>query len=177
MKLTPALTGAAALGIVALSSCLSSEEANWNEYADWREANEAFIAEKEATGDYTRVTFECNDKLYILMRYRQDPTPNLGNLMPKSTSTVQTKYEGRLIDGTVFDNSYSFTDSVTTFQVNKTITGWVMALERMHVYDEVEIIIPYAAGYGSGESNTIPPYSTLVFDIKLTDITAYEIRN
>ncbi|MDE6074493.1 MAG: FKBP-type peptidyl-prolyl cis-trans isomerase, partial [Muribaculaceae bacterium] len=51
-----------------------------------------------------------------------------------------------------------------------------IALEKMHVGDSVEVIIPYQAGYGASSSGSILPYSTLRFGIKLVNIPYYEVR-
>ena len=56
------------------------------------------------------------------------------------------------------------------------IEGWKIALVNMRVGDSVRVVIPYKLGYGASGSGAIPPYSTLVFDMKLVDIPYYEVR-
>lgn len=89
---------------------------------------------------------------------------------PTATSKVNVDYEGKLIDGTVFDSSYK-RGQPTTFQVNQVIKGWTEALQLMPVGSEWELYIPYQLGYGEREAGqTIKPYSALIFKVKLHGI-------
>ena len=89
---------------------------------------------------------------------------------PTSTSKVNVDYEGKLIDGTVFDSSYK-RGQPTTFQVNQVIKGWTEALQLMPVGSEWELYIPYQLAYGEREAGqTIKPYSALIFKVKLHGI-------
>ncbi|MBO7337561.1 MAG: FKBP-type peptidyl-prolyl cis-trans isomerase [Paludibacteraceae bacterium] len=89
---------------------------------------------------------------------------------PKATDKVRCHYEGTLIDGTVFDSSYKRGEPAV-FGVNQVIAGWVEALQLMEVGSKWRLYIPYKLGYGEhGAGNSIPPYSTLIFDVELLDI-------
>jgi FKBP-type peptidyl-prolyl cis-trans isomerase FklB len=81
------------------------------------------------------------------------------------------KYEGRLVDGTVFDSSYSRKDQTTKFRANQVIKGWTEALCMMPVGSKWELYIPYSLAYGDRQSGKIPPYSALIFTVELVDIT------
>lgn len=162
---------------VAVSACNKTDyEKLWDEYEKWRDANDAWLREQTVSGDYTRVTPEWNRSLNILMRWKNDTTLTSGNLKPMYTSTVSVKYKGWLYDGTPFDSTYTKTDSVTTLKPSGLIDGWVIALEKMHVGDKVELIVPYSAGYGSTASGSVPPFSNLRFELELRDIPTYELR-
>jgi FKBP-type peptidyl-prolyl cis-trans isomerase FklB len=174
-KATTIFASALALGAMALASC-SSDDDTWDDYADWREANTQWLAAQEATGLYTRVVPDWNKGMYVLMRWLNDTTETSGNLTPLYTSQVTVKYYGTLYDGTPFDSTYLYTDSVLSINLNTCIYGWAIAMERMHVGDEVEVLLPYNVGYGSTESGSIKPYSALRFQMKLTDIPYYEIK-
>lgn len=181
MKTRKALPFAAiAFGLiapVAMSSCKKSEqEKTWEEYAEWREANDAWLHEMTVSGDYSRVVPEWNREFSILMRWENDTTLTSGNLSPLYTSTVKVKYKGWLYDGTPFDSSYTYTDSVATLKPSGLVEGWAAALERMHVGDKVEVIVPYVAGYGSTGSGSVPPFSNMRFKIELRDVPTYEVR-
>jgi FKBP-type peptidyl-prolyl cis-trans isomerase FklB len=84
---------------------------------------------------------------------------------------VTVKYEGRLIDGTVFDSSYKRNPQTTTFRVNQVIRGWTEALTMMPVGSKWELYIPQELAYGSRQTGKeIKPYSTLIFVVELVDI-------
>ncbi len=89
--------------------------------------------------------------------------------MPADTSTVVVNYEGKLIDGTVFDSSIE-RGQPATFTLNGLIEGWKEALKLMPVGSEWELYIPQDKAYGSREAGNIPPFSTLVFKVELVEI-------
>lgn len=88
---------------------------------------------------------------------------------PKATDKVSVNYEGRLIDGTVFDSSYK-RNQPTTFAANQVIKGWTEALTMMPVGSKWELYIPQELGYADREAGKIPPFSTLIFTVELLDI-------
>lgn len=88
---------------------------------------------------------------------------------PKATDTVRCHYEGRLLDGTVFDSSYK-RNKPTTFQVDQVIPGWIEALTLMPVGSKWEIYIPQELAYGEREQSKIPPFSCLIFTVELKEI-------
>ena len=89
---------------------------------------------------------------------------------PKATNQVRCHYEGRLVDGTLFDSSIQRGEPAV-FGVNQVIQGWVEALQLMREGDKWKLFIPYQLGYGEqGASNAIPPYSTLVFEVELLKV-------
>ena len=91
-------------------------------------------------------------------------------VLPKATDTVKCHYEGRLIDGTVFDSSYR-RKAPAEFPVNGVIQGWVEALQMMPVGSKWTLCIPSDMAYGSrGAGQSIGPDETLIFDIELLDI-------
>lgn len=90
--------------------------------------------------------------------------------IPTITSKVNVDYEGKLIDGKVFDSSYE-RGQPTSFRVNQVIKGWTEALQLMPVGSEWELYIPYQLAYGENEAGkTIKPYSALIFKVKLHGI-------
>ena len=89
---------------------------------------------------------------------------------PTASQKVKVDYEGRLIDGTVFDSSYK-RGQPATFQVNQVIKGWTEALQLMPVGSKWELYIPYELAYGDRETGgDIKPYSALIFKVKLHGI-------
>jgi len=95
--------------------------------------------------------------------------PALG-MKPTSTSTVEVHYEGRLLDGTVFDSSYQRGQSIS-FALNQVIAGWTEGLQLMSVGAKYKFYIPYNLAYGErGAGQSIPPYATLIFTVELLGI-------
>ncbi len=89
--------------------------------------------------------------------------------IPTATDKVKVNYEGKLIDGTVFDSSYQ-RKQPATFGCNQVIKGWTEALTMMPVGSTWELYIPQELGYGSREAGKIPPFSTLIFKVELLEI-------
>lgn len=89
--------------------------------------------------------------------------------VPTESDEVEVNYEGKLIDGTVFDSSYSRGKSAS-FGVTQVIKGWTEALKMMPVGSVWNLYIPYNLAYGETGSRSIPPYSTLVFKVELISI-------
>lgn len=85
------------------------------------------------------------------------------------TENVTVKYEGKLIDGTIFDSSYTRDPQTTDFKPSQVIKGWTEALMLMSVGSTYELYIPYDLAYGEREAGQIPPYSTLIFKVELID--------
>ena len=91
--------------------------------------------------------------------------------IPTKESSVKVNYKGTLIDGTEFDSSYK-RNAPATFRADQVIKGWTEALTMMPVGSKWELYIPYELAYGSRENNgKIKPFSTLVFEVELLDIT------
>jgi FKBP-type peptidyl-prolyl cis-trans isomerase FklB len=89
----------------------------------------------------------------------------------KANDKVKVKYEGRLIDGTVFDSTDKHGGDPITFSPNQVIKGWTEALCLMPVGSKWQLYIPQELAYGPrGAGNDIPPYSTLIFDVEVIDI-------
>lgn len=90
--------------------------------------------------------------------------------IPATTDRVRVHYTGQLIDGTVFDSSVQ-RGQPAEFPVNGVIRGWVEALQLMPVGSKWRLYIPQELAYGSqGAGASIPPYSTLIFDVELLEI-------
>ena len=89
---------------------------------------------------------------------------------PKATDKVKCHYEGFLIDGTVFDSSVQRGEPAV-FPLNQVIAGWTEGLQLMQEGAKYRFFIPYLLGYGAGGAgNSIPPYSTLIFDVELIKV-------
>ncbi len=88
---------------------------------------------------------------------------------------VTVKYEGRLIDGTVFDSSYERNPDTTTFRPNQVIKGWTEALTKMPAGSKWQLFIPHELGYGARQAgDKIAPYSTLIFTVEVISVERQE---
>jgi FKBP-type peptidyl-prolyl cis-trans isomerase len=89
---------------------------------------------------------------------------------PSLTSTVKVHYEGKLLDGKVFDSSIARGEPIE-FPVNGVIPGWTEALQRMKVGDKWKLFIPPGLAYGErGAGSDIGPNELLVFEVELLDV-------
>ena len=89
--------------------------------------------------------------------------------IPSDTARVNINYEGKTIDGNVFDSSYKRGQPVE-MMVRQNIPGFCEALTHMPVGSTWEVYIPADQAYGSREMGDIKPYSTLIFKVELLDI-------
>jgi peptidylprolyl isomerase len=93
-----------------------------------------------------------------------------GPVSPKATDTVRVHYHGTLLNGTVFDSSVERGQPIS-FPLDRVIAGWTEGLQLMKVGDKFKFEIPANLAYGENSpSPTIPPNSTLVFEVELLAI-------
>ena len=88
---------------------------------------------------------------------------------PAATDRVKVHYHGTLTDGTVFDSSVERGEP-TSFGLNQVIKGWTEGLQLMPVGSKFRFYIPQELGYGAQAAGSIPPYSTLIFEVELLGI-------
>lgn len=128
-------------------------------YADHKAANEKYLADNAKKEGVTVLPSGLQYKVI---------TEGTGAL-PTDTSTVKCLYEGRLIDGTVFDSNTE--EGRDPFEVNlgmpRVIQGWVEALKLMPAGSKWEVYIPQNLAYGQQDMGQIKPFSTLVFTIEV----------
>ncbi len=90
--------------------------------------------------------------------------------VPANNSIVKVRYEGTLIDGTVFDNTMN-SATPTSFRCDEVIPGWRMAITHMPIGSKWKVYIPQEMAYGEREAgDKIKPFSALVFVIELLSI-------
>lgn len=128
-----------------------------------REAGEKFLADNAKRDG---VTTTASGLQYEVL------TEAIGQ-KPVATDSVRCHYEGRLIDGTVFDSSYQRGEP-TSFPLQGVIKGWTEGLQLMSLGSKFRFFIPYTLAYGAqGAGGAIPPYAALVFDVELLGINEY----
>lgn len=122
-------------------------------------ANEFLKTNKEAEGVQTTKS----GLQYRVVKAGKGKTPTL-------TSTVKVHYEGKLLDGTIFDSSIKRNEPIE-FPVNGVIAGWTEALQRMKVGDKWILFIPPGLAYGEqGSPPDIGPNELLTFEVELLDV-------
>lgn len=128
------------------------------QYGENRTKGAAFIAEfKKEAG----VKTTASGLAYQVIKEGNGATPT-------ANDQVQVNYVGKLIDGTVFDESKG---KPAEFRVDGVIKGWTEILQLMKAGSKVKVVIPQDLAYGAryaGEK--IPPFSTLVFEIELVKV-------
>jgi FKBP-type peptidyl-prolyl cis-trans isomerase FkpA len=89
---------------------------------------------------------------------------------PKSTDTVKVHYRGTLVSGKEFDSSYG-RGQPASFPLNRVIPCWTEGVQTMKTGGKSKLVCPPNLAYGSrGVPGTIPPDSTLVFEVELLEI-------
>lgn len=129
------------------------------EYGPNKAAGEKFLAENK--------TKEGVKTLPSGVQYKVIKVGN--GSMPADTSMVKVHYEGKTLDGQVFDSSYKSGNPVS-LRANQVIKGWTDALVHMPVGSVWEVYIPQELAYGEREQGQIKPFSALIFKIELISI-------
>ena len=129
-------------------------------YGENRRAGEQFLAENSKKEGVT--TTESGLQYKVIVEGKGEK--------PQATDRVKVNYEGRLVDGTVFDSSAKHGDKPLEFKANQVIKGWTEALTLMPVGSKWELYIPYDLAYGELDSGKIKPFSALIFTVELVEI-------
>lgn len=96
-------------------------------------------------------------------------TAGTGEVATKDDN-VTVRYEGKTIDGNIFDSSYKRNPDTSTFRPDQVIKGWTEALTSMSAGSTWMLYIPQELAYGSRAAGKIKPYSTLIFKVELVKI-------
>lgn len=129
-------------------------------YGANREAGRQFLAENARKDSV--ITLPSGLQYQILVKGEGE--------VPQASDRVKVNYEGRLIDGTVFDASVRHGDKPAEFSPRQVIPGWTEALTMMPVGSKWRLFIPCELAYGDRDQGQIKPYSTLIFDVELVEI-------
>lgn len=91
------------------------------------------------------------------------------DVKPSEADTVWVHYKGTFTDGSVFDEVSEAVEPIS-FPLSGVVSGWREGLQLVGEGGHIKLYVPSALGYGEQGNNGIPPYSTLVFDVKLTKV-------
>ena len=142
-----------------------------------REEQEKMMAGKDdniAAGKQFLAENSLNKSVYQTKSGLQYKIEKKGNgKRPKPTDKVKVHYTGRLIDGKVFDSSVD-RGQPAEFFLNQVIPGWTEGLQIMDEGSKYTLYIPYNLAYGEQPVGTIPPGSTLIFEVELIQILPSE---
>ncbi|ESQ74830.1 FKBP-type peptidyl-prolyl cis-trans isomerase [Asticcacaulis sp. AC402] len=107
----------------------------------------------------------------LMYKVLSNPNPNAPQ--PKITDTVTVNYEGKLVDGRIFDSSYA-RNQPASFPLNRVVEAWQIGIPLMHKGDSYMLYVPSKLGYGERDmgNGEIPANSVLVFKVELLDIQA-----
>lgn len=157
--------------IVLLASCNNDAPYSINQ---WKKDNISYFNNMKDSVGFIKDTIATT--VGNLTYYYKIITPgNQTGGSPTINSYVKVNYKGKLINGSVFDKTYTGSNPATdstampiSFYANRLITGWTANLVQMKVGELRTVVIPQELGYGVyGMSPSIPPYATLRFDIQL----------
>ncbi|MCL9982236.1 MAG: FKBP-type peptidyl-prolyl cis-trans isomerase [Erythrobacter sp.] len=139
-------------------------------------------AEAGATSDAQSPAWHAQQQIYLLGLTAEDGwhfveggvrwrwiTYRASDRKPTVADMITVHYEGRLLDGTVFDSSYA-RGTPATFPLGRLVEGWQRAIPNMGVGETIEIAIPSDLAYGPVGRGPIPPNATLVFKVELIAI-------
>ena len=141
------------------------EESLLRQFGDNKKAGEDFMAAQAKLSKKKKsgITVLPSGLMYKVLVKGDGP-------IATATDKVKVKYEGRLIDGTVFDSTEKHGGEPATFSPGQVIKGWTEALTMMPVGSKWQLYIPQELGYGSREAGQIKPFSALVFDVEVIGI-------
>ncbi|MEX0739789.1 MAG: FKBP-type peptidyl-prolyl cis-trans isomerase [Pseudohongiella sp.] len=123
--------------------------------------SEAYLADNaQAEG----VTVTDSGLQYLVLE-----SGDAGGTSPQATDSVLAHYEGRFVNGDVFDSSIERGEPAQ-FVLNQVIPGWTEGLQMMKPGDKWRLFIPSDLAYGPGGSGPIPPHATLIFDVELLEV-------
>lgn len=125
-------------------------------FAKQRKEGQEFIAKKSKEKGVQKLT---EGVLYKVIE------AGSGTERCAATDSVKVKYEGKLVNGTVFDSSERQDGGIATIDLKNVIKGWQIAIPQMPVGATWEIYLPAEVGYGENGTGPIPPFSALIFKI------------
>lgn len=132
---------------------------NFIKYGETKEQGEKFLAENK-----------LREGVIVTESGLQYEVLKMGKgKKPAATDRVKVHYHGTLTDGTVFDSSVDRGEPIV-FALNQVIPGWTEGVQLMPVGSKFKFFIPQELGYGERAAGSIPPYSTLIFEVELLGI-------
>jgi FKBP-type peptidyl-prolyl cis-trans isomerase len=149
------------LGLVALAGFMAMGAANAESQMEINEREGKIFLEQNAVKEGVVTT--DSGLQYKVLREGTGKQPN-------RMDTVKVNYEGRHLNGEVFDSSYQ-RGKPATFPLNRVIKGWTEGVQLMKEGAKYRLYVPYKLGYGdTGAGRKIGPRETLIFDVELISV-------
>lgn len=149
-----------AAGLYLYSSCLKEDDSNTS-YEENLKKGQEYLANN---GKRAEVTTTPSGLQYEVLREGKEDGKK-----PTISDRVRCNYTGTFIDGKIFDSSYPSGNPID-FPLNGVIAGWQEGLQYMTEGAKFRFVIPYNLAYGPYGYATIPPYSTLIFEVELIEV-------
>ena len=146
--------------LILLVGCKTASAENTNE--KFKNSKNKFVRGSVETMDKNKMITTESGLQYEVM------TMGSGD-KPEATDKVEVHYHGTLLDGTVFDSSVDRGQTIT-FGLNQVIKGWTEGLQLMPIGSKFKFTIIPELAYGDRDMGSIPPNSTLIFEVELFDI-------
>jgi len=162
----------AVVGAIALTGCgQSMDEVQKEVDKQQAEASVSAAANIKAGQDYLAQVGKQPGIITLPsgLMYKVVSSPDPAGAKPAATDKVKINYEGKLVNGQVFDSSYARNEPAT-YPLPNLVPAWQMAVPMMHKGDTWMLYVPPALGYGERDMGEIPPDSVLIFKIQLLDI-------
>lgn len=168
---------------LAISSCKDdNDESKAVEQEAYKLENDIAFQAKGNDPDYVKWVSEAGDGVVYAKLIKKGNGKQIF-----FTSLVSIYYKGSLIDGTefqqqLFEDGVPFKCAVSPYYAaynsaySSVISGWGVALQNMVEGDKYEVWIPQQLGYGATDKGTIPPYSTLIFEIEVVSVDEQAVK-
>ncbi len=128
----------------------------------WGKTNDEFLAKIDADKSVTKTESGLRYKIV---------TPGSA-VKPTAASTVKCRYEGKLVDGKVFDSTKTRNNEPTEFPLSGVIKAWTEGVQLIGVGGKIVLYCPSALAYGDEGRPGIPGKSVLEFEVELVEILA-----
>jgi FKBP-type peptidyl-prolyl cis-trans isomerase len=148
-------------GLASTMGALAEASTGVTAGSSWDVMNKQFLAKLNFEKS---VAMTASGLRYKIISYGSSPKPN-------ATSTVKCLYEGKLIDGKIFDSTRNRNNEPSEFPLDAVIPAWTEGLQHIGVGGKIILYAPPSLAYGSRRTGPIPPDSVLIFEIELVCIT------
>lgn len=142
---------------------LEQMEADFQRELEVQESSEEYLRNEYITTNNIKVSPTESGLYYIPKKVGKGKKAEYGKM-------VSVEYTGKLLNGNVFDSSTGRGPIEFILGAGQVIPGWEEGIAMMNEGGEATFIIPSKLAYGSQDSGVIPPFSTLVFDVKLVEV-------
>jgi FKBP-type peptidyl-prolyl cis-trans isomerase len=129
----------------------------------WAKMNQDFLAKLDADPSIVKSTSGLRFKIL------EEGHP----ARPNAASSVKCRYEGKLIDGKVFDTTKSRNNEPSEFPLSGVIPSWTEGVQKIGVGGKIILYCPSALAYGDEGQGPIPGRSVLIFEVELVEITKF----